>query len=109
MERSLVKEATQKLVRLLVDKRYSLIYDLDKGKRLTEDEIITAIADYKGELTYPPEKAFDDLYLYAEEDNEVRVEFDLWYDNQKSDLTLSFIASVNEGELFFSLQDIHVL
>jgi hypothetical protein len=81
--------------------------------RLSENEIIQAIADYPGTITLPPDDSYLNAYVYDVYDpltSARKVEFDLWYDNNISDLTLSADVHKNEnGEYQITIEDIHVL
>jgi len=108
-----IKVLLQNLVFLLVSSKYSEIVGRGENGRLSVDEIETAINDYPGKLTAPPNEAYDSAFVYEVYDktSEARkVEFDLWYDNEPSDLTLSVdVHKDSNGVLTVSIDDIHVL
>lgn len=109
MDENEIKSIVHKLVRNLVNKDYLAIYEEDNRKLLTADLIEEAIIEYPGNITMPPENAFDSIDIYRISTNEVAIDFDLWYDNKKSDLTLSArllkVDSINQ----YSIEGIHIL
>ena len=84
-----------------------MVYDQDVEKRLSVEEIKYAFESYPGVFTLPPEERyllFDD---YDEPESlQNFVEFDLWYDDSVSDLTLSLTIGPEDE---YSIEDIHVL
>jgi hypothetical protein len=67
---------------------------------------------YWGVLTIPPDKAYENVYFYKYDDGSgYALEFELWIDNQRSDLTLSCEALIdgNENVLSFCIENLHVL
>ena len=101
-----------------------LIFDLVSGDyekleydgrigRLSKDEVSEAISSYPGKITMPPPKAFDDFDIYEVKNSSNEkwtLDFDLWYDNERSDLTLgATIERTEAGKLIISIDDIHVL
>lgn len=107
MKRNKIKKILKKVVEYLATGNYSVVFQNDKNKRLPIVEIETALKEYKGAISFPPDNAFDNFYDYnAENDEENFIEFNLWFDNQESDLTLS-ITVYETGD--YSIEDIHVL
>jgi hypothetical protein len=102
-----IVKVLEKVVGHLVIKNYSYLYETDVNKRLSASEIELAIKGYTGNISFPPKSAFNDFFDYGDEYGTERlIEFDLWFDNQKSDLTLG-ITVYRTGE--YSIEDIHVL
>lgn len=98
----------RELVTLLVNGEYDLINSRGENGRLTQEEIISAIEDYGGKLTFPTEGDFESAnIIQVGSSSEYVVEYELWFDNQKSDLTLS--ATVNTQEESISIDNIHVM
>ncbi|PLK45787.1 hypothetical protein [Emticicia sp. TH156] len=107
MKKNNIEKILKKVVEYLTDGNYNLVYENDKNKRLSIAEIETAIKEYNGTISFPPNNAFDNFYDYNDESsNENFIEFNLWFDNSESDLTLS-ITIYETGE--YSIEDIHVL
>lgn len=108
-----IKDAVKEVVFLLVEGKFSEVVRLSKNGQLTEMEIALALSDYPGELTAPPERAFENVVVYEACDDcpEVRsAEFELWYDNQESDLSLCFqLRELQGGGYDLKLDDIRVL
>ncbi|MEC1526244.1 hypothetical protein P9D43_30205 [Neobacillus niacini] len=67
---------------------------------------------YWGSLTIPPDVAYEDVHFYKFDDGSgFALEFELWIDNQRSDLTLSCEAVIDENNniLAFTVENLHVL
>lgn len=79
--------------------------------RFRREEIEEIINEYGGSLTIPPESAYESLYVGQIRDtNEYLVQFDLWFDNEESDLTLMCETIVEEnGQIKIWIDDIHVM
>lgn len=104
---------TLKILNLLVNGDYLTLIDLDSKKELDENYLRDAIEDYGGIMTMPPYDDIEDLLdIYdTNQANIKHIDFDLWFDNEKSDLTLSYLLIENnpKHELNFALKDIHIL
>ena len=86
---------------------FDTIYDKDETKRLSAPEMRTAISGYPGKMTLPPISAYELYEDYGDDDSDQNyIEFDLWYDGLKSDLTLSITVGKDS---IYSIEDIHVL
>ena len=61
----------------------------------------------------PPDRAFDDLefieFEVTEDNFFFQAELNLWFDNQESDLTASFLPSTDQAKSLICLYDLHVL
>jgi hypothetical protein len=67
---------------------------------------------YWGSLTIPPETAYENVYFYKYDDGSgYSLEFELWIDNQRSDLTLSCEAIIDKNDNIqsFAIENLHVL
>lgn len=96
------------LVTLLVNGEYDLIVSNGENGRLTQEEIIFAIEDYGGKLSFPTEDDFESAnIIQVGSSSEYVVEYELWFDNQKSDLTLSATVNTQEGSI--AIDNIHVM
>lgn len=102
----IIQRKLRDLISLLVN--YDLILAKGENGRLTKEEIVSAIEDYGGKLTLPTVEDFDTANIIQVGDSsEYVVEYELWIDNQKSDLTLS--ATVNAQDETIAIDNIHVL
>lgn len=114
MNKKMVEQLKQ-LVIDLVDANYDQIVLCGKNGRLTREEIENEITMYPGQITAPHENAYHDLDLYEikNSDGSIRewsVDFDLWFDGERSDLTLqASLVKTNEGEYIIGIDDIHVM
>jgi hypothetical protein len=108
-----IEKSVKNLVILLVNHNFSSIEKNGFLGRLTKEEVETAISEYPGKISMPPDDAYQDIVVYDiyDKNNEARkVEFDLWYDGEVSDLTLSLNISKGErDELTVEIDDIHIL
>ncbi|RSD27797.1 DUF7668 domain-containing protein [Mesobacillus subterraneus] len=65
-----------------------------------------------GTLTVPPDAAYENVAFYKYNDGSgYSLEFELWIDNQSSDLTLSCEALLDENQkiVSFTIENLHVL
>lgn len=104
----------QKLVFLLVRGDYQEIEASGSMGRLNQEQIKTAISEYgEGQLTLPPDVAFQQCRMFKLEHHpEYTVAFDLWIDDEPSDLTLTCDVLIDEKLKIiekFSIDDLHVL
>ncbi|ENJ5959775.1 TPA: hypothetical protein ACN315_000599 [Vibrio parahaemolyticus] len=109
----IIKNLLENLVELLVNSRFTEIVARNENGLLSASEIKGALEDYPGTITLPPESAYSSACVYDVYDEiaEARqVEFDLWYDDKASDLTLSAdIRKDDSGKFVITIEDIHVL
>ncbi|MBU6952489.1 hypothetical protein [Hahella sp. HN01] len=103
----------ESLVVLLVNSKFSEIVARNENGRLSQSEIEAALREYPGLISLPPESAYSSVCVYDIYDDVTearRIEFDLWYDGEVSDLNLSAeIKKNSSGELVITIEDIHVL
>ena len=111
MDLKLIKNETERIVELLVKGDYKTLLKLDSNNKLTEDEIKRIILDYGGILTMPPKEAYDTVgIIEIDFQKEVLIHFDLWIDNERSDLTLIYeFLKIDDHTYVFGIEDIHVL
>lgn len=106
---SLVKKLVESLVANDID---GLVRRGENG-RLSKEEIVNTLQDYPGEISLPPDEAYSNAVEYAIYDKKLearKVEFDLWFDGDVSDLTLSVdVRKGGFGNFVISIDDIHVL
>jgi len=110
MKRSQITEVMKYINNLLISKNYNELVNEDYQKQLTSEEIEKAFEDYGGNVTFPPDEAFESYDIFWGEDkNEIAVDFDLWIDNEKSDLTMNCFIR-NENNIYqFAITGIHAL
>ena len=96
-----------KLCERLYEGKYEVIALDNLDDRVSASELKKVVDDYGGKLTFPPEDAYDSYEDYYEDgDTEAIVEFDLWFDNKRSDLTLRTETDNRGG---YSIVDVRVL
>lgn len=108
----MIKDILKVLVIDLVNGNYNDLIKDGRIVRLTEDEIKNVITSYRGQLTLPPEDAYDLVEIYqVNNSNQYAVDFDLWIDNQRSDLTLSITVCLdnNTENVSITIDNLHVL
>jgi hypothetical protein len=98
-----------KVVTKLVEGEYLWLFTNDYSKKVTETELKAAIEEYPGTPTLPSKEAFNDFDFYEISDEEASVDFDLWINDAKSDLTLSFTIKKTLKGYGYRIDNIHVL
>ncbi|KFM98695.1 hypothetical protein D0U04_17860 [Bacillus clarus] len=111
------------IIQNLVDDNLSILSSNSQiESELTEQDIIEEINLYPGTMTLPPDNAYHNwdktIHLF-EKDKPIKVEnltltdhldFDLFFDNKLSDLTLQCnIYEDNHSNLSIKIENIHVL
>jgi hypothetical protein len=87
-----MKEIIKEIVNNLINKNYDYIIERSIEKRCNADDLKTEIDDYPGNLTLPPNEAFDNFEFYEIEDkDELIADFFLWFDNEPSDLMIQVL------------------
>jgi len=110
-----IKQGVKSLVELLVNEKYDELDKMDKIGVLTAVEVEEAIIQYGEKITIPPDEAYDEMDIFKIDNpekyrEEFSVDFDLWTNNHKSDLTLSCEAFINEkAEATVTIYSIQVL
>lgn len=106
--KKIILRKLRELITLLANGEYDLIVSVGANGRLTQEEIIFSIEGYGGKLSFPDEDDFESAnIIQVGSSSEYVVEYELWFDNQKSDLTLS--ATVNIQEESVAIDNIHVM
>jgi hypothetical protein len=90
--------------------------DYEKLKLKLESDIdiveIKEVLSHWDKLTTPPKSVYENTYFYKYEDGSgFALDFDLWIDDEESDLTLSCSVIVDERDnvLSFTIEDLHTL
>jgi len=89
---------------------YQAVVDLSFVKdRLRAEWIEDEIKDYPGQITLPPDSAYQNIEVYPYDDGSgYGLDFPLWFDNEKSDLEIRINAVKVRDKLHFTLWDILV-
>ncbi|MBA4852199.1 hypothetical protein [Emticicia sp. BO119] len=107
MKKEKINKTLQSVVKNLAIGNFNLVFESDKNQRLNIVEIETVIKEYGGTITFPPAHAFNNYVGYSREnEKENFIEFNLWFDDVESDLTLSITIYETEE---YSIEDIRVL
>jgi len=111
MDNQSVKNILQHINGLLANRQYDLLYKEDAVKRVTADEVENAINEYGGQVTLPPEEAYEKIFIYEHYDSEqeATVEMYLWINNEQSDLTLSCDVAIDGEHTLYAVNDVRVL
>lgn len=100
----------KKCVELLVSGNLLEIDKSGMNGRLSLEEVRHALSEYPGELTIPPADAYERMHIYERAPTGWQnVEFELWYNGNESDLTLSVRVREISGRGELQIMDIHVL
>ena len=98
------------LVEDLASGKLALIVESGRSGPYTVAELEEQLDDYGGILTVPPEIDYQNLDLYEIDDEpEWVLEYDLWVDGEKSDLTLTCTVWLTDQEQSIAIDSIHVL
>jgi len=100
------------IVNALINRKFVELEKDGRIGRLTSKEIAWALDGYPGTLSAPPDQAFADVEVYPVRGREIpeyQVEFDLWYDGKRSDLTLLLTAIESPDGLHLSIDDLRAL
>ncbi|TAA72667.1 DUF7668 domain-containing protein [Planococcus salinarum] len=98
------------LVKDLVNGKLKLIVETGRSGPYTVEELKEQLVDYGGTLTASPETDYKNLDLYEIDDKpEWMLEYELWVDGEKSDLTLTCTVRLTEKEKSIAIDSIHVL
>ena len=110
MDKNKIIEILKYISKALAEKKYEEIAKNDFKHLLSKDDISLAIMEYGGTITKPPNNAYESVDIYIVKENvEANIEFDLWIDSQKSDLTLSCNIINQNGIYEYTVENIHVL
>jgi hypothetical protein len=110
-----IKHSVREIVELLVSENYIKLENMNKIGILTANEVERAILNYGEKLTLPPNDAYDCIDIFKLDNpkefvKEFSIDFELWANNSKSDLTLSCEATVDvQDNVIVSLYSVHVL
>ena len=74
------------------------------------EELKELVEEYGGKLTIPPDEDYKNINIIEVEDEpEYFIEYELWVDGEKSDLTLGCTVQFTEDEVRITIENIHVL
>jgi hypothetical protein len=98
------------IVKLLAEERYNELYEGDLNKSISANELQQAVLEFGGKITVPPTaEAYGEIDIYKINENECSIDFDLWIDFRKSDLTLSCSIYKHDEKYDYSIDNLHVL
>jgi hypothetical protein len=110
METRDIARKIEELVRLIVVKDLTLLHEGDKEKAYEVDDLLHAIEEYPDELQLAPDfHNYLDFRFYFEDDSNLQVEFEIWANDEPSDLTLILRLRDIDGNLSYSLRDLRVM
>lgn len=109
MERKKVIDVLRHVIILLVEKKYDQLYEENFDKEGNFEGLWLNIEEYGGQITLPPESAFNNPKFLDIENDKAIIEFDLWIDGVESDLTLSLDVIKKENCMYqFDIVEIHI-
>lgn len=101
------------MIELLVKQKYSELESLTKGIRLSAQDMMQAIAAYKGKLVIPPDdsyKLMDAIGVKNAEPPKWSIVMPLWTEEEgRSDLSVELTVVKETTGFRIELDDIHVL
>ncbi|RCW41267.1 DUF7668 domain-containing protein [Paenibacillus prosopidis] len=110
MNRDNILAVLKPLIHDLVSGNFELIEQSGRNGPYSSLELKELIDEYGGQLTSPPEDDFINInVIEIENEPEYAVEYELWIDNTKSDLTLSCTVRTETDKETISIENIHVL
>ena len=109
MEIKEIKASLKKIIENIVNKNYKAIYEDDYLQEMSADQMEEILLDYGGIFTMPPEIYLDKFIIYMISENELTIDFDLWSNNEKSDLTLICRFKDFNNTIRYTIEDMHVL
>ncbi|MEK7893026.1 hypothetical protein AAB992_38655 [Burkholderia contaminans] len=109
-----MENAVKRVVSLLVHGDFDTLERMGMLAPGSKEDYVWALQNYlKGRqvLTDPPATAFDELDIYqTAQSNRQRVDFDLWTDRGRSDLTAQiYVEEMPDGAIHPTLYDLRVL
>lgn len=104
------KTPVRAFVEQLVSGNYQAAVDLSFDKdRLRAKWMEDEIKDYPGQITLPPDSAYQNIEVYPRDDGSgYGLDFALWFDDEKSDLEIRVDVVRIGNKLHFTLWDILV-
>ena len=103
-------DLVRKLVEDVVEGNFQNLVNDGRFRVGKIEDFVAVLNEYPGALTMPPDEAYEDLDMVESVRGDVLVDFYLWYDGKKSDLTLqAVIETSNEGQKSIYIEDCHVL
>jgi hypothetical protein len=107
--RRMIENALSQVVNLLVNKKYSELENEGILGSLNTKQIEDVINSYPGVMTQPSAGEFSHFHYYEYDENNFYLEFDLFFNNERSDLTLCAEGYKKNNEIKLKIQDIRVL
>lgn len=108
-----IKIALNEIVDDIVKGDFSKLSSDGRIGKLSEDDIKSELLNYGGVVTIPPEDSYDRFLQVTQiRDTETyKAFFELWIDNERSDLTLICDIVSTDGDTVDTIEidDIHVL
>ena len=111
MDSKSIVENIRFINQLLVVEDYAMLIKLDRDKKFDEYRIQEIIKnESRGKVTELPENLLMLVDIYGiDNPNEVLVQFDLWINQEKSDLTITCKLYNDDESHFFSIENLRVL
>jgi hypothetical protein len=107
-----IENAVRKIEKELVSENYEKAVALTNNSRLTAKDVETVLKNYNGKVTIAPHYVFDTLEVVEISNSEPKawaVDYDLWINGKRSDLTLSLTVSLVGNKTILSIDNLHIL
>ena len=103
-------DLVKKLVKDVVEGKFQKLVNDGRFRVGEIQDFMSMLDEYPGTLTMPPDSAYIELDMVESVTGGVFVDFDLWYDGKKSDLTLQAVIEMSDaGQMSIYIEDCHVL
>ena len=111
MDQDAIINTTKIILVFLMQKAYQSLIAQDIEKDLPEEYVRNTIEEHGGEVGLPDDLILEQLIdVYETDDpNCIYIDLDLWIDQERSDLTLSYVLISSSGKIGYALKDIHIL
>ncbi|WP_158828102.1 DUF7668 domain-containing protein [Mucilaginibacter lacusdianchii] len=103
-----IRSVLKNVVSKLIDGNYQEVYENDFEKRLNVEQIKEGIEDYPGRISHFPDSALDLMRVYRLSETYCDIDFPLWYDNERSDLSMVSNIRFVDDQYRYSIEDILV-
>ena len=109
IDKNIIAKKIKEVILLLINEDYKKLKEKGYLGSLNTEDVSDAINSYPGKITLPSDDELLNFTVYNLSENEVYVEFDLYLDGNKSDLTVCSEITQNHGKINIRIQDLRVL
>lgn len=110
MSEKIIIDLLIELVSDIVNKNFKKIEEESRNGCISISDLEKTLLNYGGVLTQPPQSDFVNVNIIQTiEPSEHFIEYELWFDNEKSDLTISCDVTIKGENGKIVMQDLRVL